>query len=155
MFYEKIKSREEQEKAPAKVAWIDRREIPDLVETQAGALHFLRSVLGSSHDASPWVEEEEETADTRDDIVVLALEEPYAALLDFRVSDAAPSWFCHSIVSLENLEEEGSWWNHQRPSADAPPATLVVYKILFPRRIQQTRNYRPRLDVCGKPTMKS
>jgi hypothetical protein len=113
------------------VSWIDLREIPDLVETQAGALHLLRSVLGPSHDASPWVEE---TADTTDDIVVLALEEPYSALLDFRVSDAAPSWFCHSIVFLENLEEKGSWWNQRRPSsADAPPATLVVYKRLSSR----------------------
>ena len=117
------------------VSWIDLRGIPDLLKTQAGTLHFLRSVLGSSHDASPWVQVEE-TADNTitDDIVVLALEEPYSALLDFRVSDAAPSWFCHSIVSLENLEEEGSWWSqNQRPSADAPPATLVVYKRLFPR----------------------
>jgi hypothetical protein len=96
--------------------------------TEAGVVHFLRSILTEARHASssPWVvttspsllvEEEDDDQDQDDDndhqeekntntpgMVVLVLPAPLAVLQDFRVSDACPSWFLHGYATCDALE---------------------------------------------------
>lgn len=118
-----------------KISWIDLRKFQNenhsvgegsFLSTEAGVVQFLRSILTSSHDASPWEaaaepirsregktnEEIEKPQLPSPEIVVLVLnftpncghENDFSLLRKFRVSDAAPSWFLHGFAHLDGLE---------------------------------------------------
>lgn len=88
---------------PWKVDWVDLRSLQSsfCIPTPAAAALFLRSLLGSQHTSSPWVEDEESSRGSplsNSDCVIVAL--PCRApkeLLYFRVSDASPSWSLYSV----------------------------------------------------------
>ena len=151
-------AQQQQESASLQVAWVDLRKTTGIsndgtfFSSQAEVFHFLRCLLGPSHSASPWVSQEEDRDDNPYDIVCLIVTHPTSLLMDFRVSDAAPSWFCHAMAHLEHLEEYTikEWWN-QRPTIlqdntdMSAVATLLVYKRL-PRREWLTPDYPLLLD---------
>ena len=153
---------------PVKLSWVDLRQAQSIatnsreqrqqhpargsvqVNSQAGALHFLRSLLGSSHGVSPWTpskseiegdekkqtEQQDLILPNESDIVVTVVDYPIVnrQVLDFRVSDAAPSWYLHCVVALDCLEldfniSDATMSHEQKP----PPATLLVYKRLSQR----------------------
>ena len=165
------------------VSWIDLRKFQtecytigggSFLSTEAGVVHFLRSVLTPFHDASPWNAaadpanswEREEKYDTKDvclrssDIVVLVLnfgsshsyENDFSMLKKFRVSDAAPSWFLHGFAHLEDLERSPSEMfsrNVNRESMESTStSTLLIYKKLSSRQILHTVN--PALSSSNK-----
>jgi hypothetical protein len=143
------------------LSWIDlRQNLPvPLLTSEAGVVHFLRSVLTEARHvaSSPWVVEPQpeftvastsnstSTSTWPPDMVVLVLPAPLAILQDFRVSDACPSWFLHGYATCDELElPELLNWNH--PAGGEPfwnstsvgenpaaPATLYTYKQLKPR----------------------
>lgn len=132
------------------LAWIDLRRGPSpVVETQGGTLHFLRSVLTSTHTASPWRNNSEIMESRRHDVVVVVLPEPLPVLGEFRTSDAAPSWFMHSAINCEDLEEDvgQSFWLNGSGTRDdrakTTPATLYVYKKLPGRHLLSAKTPPP------------
>lgn len=103
---------------------------------------LLRSILGIDHHSSPWnCDNCEGNKQKQPNYEICVLAFPFEgdgtkqinALKDFRVSDASPSWFLHSIVNCENMEYNGSCLLDDASnyvSNSSPPATLFVYKRL-------------------------
>jgi hypothetical protein len=140
-------------KTSLNLQWIDLRDSTTTttttttlsLKTSGDCYTMLQSILGSDHDSSPWVlpsstDDDDDDSVKKFDICVLALPSSHnikdnAALPDFRVSDAAPSWFLHAMVHCDALESNGGCFTNQIPGAgggdDAPPpATLYIYKRL-------------------------
>jgi Aspartyl/Asparaginyl beta-hydroxylase len=118
------------------------------IHSQADALYFLRSLLGTSHEASPWCSTDDDDdgthhhfQDDKTNIVVVVLDPPASRhLKEFRVGDACPSWFLHAVVELDHLEFDLQGWENMSGGAarlakdhPPPPATLLIYKRLAPR----------------------
>jgi hypothetical protein len=139
---------------PLSVHWVDLRKTGNdkdgndnpLLTSQAGVLHLLRSLLGTSHVMSPWLAKVDNDCTTQPAVVVVVvrpsqLDSSNNVWTDFRVGDAAPSWFLHSITELDGLEDILSdnsltmdWWTQRQAPTDAQEATLLVYKRLPPRK---------------------
>lgn len=122
--------KERQPKSKLSLAWIDfRNQHAPLLKSKSGVVHFLRSILTSSNAASPWVVDDMSSIP---DIFVLVVDEPLPILEEFRVSDAAPSWFLHAKCECEELESNNQFL---KPNIDASsgPGTLYVYKRLATR----------------------
>jgi hypothetical protein len=144
------------------LSWMDLRTVSSpLVTSQAGVMHLLQSLLSPSHAASPWGNNDNDEEDSHHhpnsshkippDIVVLVVphdDEMLEVLKDFRVSDAAPSWFLHAIAFCDQLESDpeqlfggfgvgvgggsSSSFNHHSGNPH-PPGTLYIYKRLASR----------------------
>jgi hypothetical protein len=125
--------------------WMDLQTVSSpLVTSQAGVMHLLQSVLSPSHAASPWVNnEDDEDSSILPDIVVLIVYHHdndkmlLEVLKDFRVSDAAPSWFLHSIALCDQLESDAEqlFGGIKSTTIGNNPGggTLYIYKRLAPR----------------------
>lgn len=122
------------------VAWVDFRWTGTVsLANEAAVTYFLRSLLGSAHDASPWVNEESKSYGTplskSDCVVVVFPSHAPPLLLDFRVSDVCPSWSLYSILSMQFptdsmqliLPWEGPF------DQEGSPAELLVFRKLPPR----------------------
>jgi len=125
------------------ITWVDLRHSSSssnqLVPSLTSAAHFLRSLLGTSHAASPWCTETLPPKDSRPQrvAVVFASNAP-DYLIDIRVNDICPSWYLYSISSLQIPSSWKPWETTytnepQSASYQLQPATLVVYKPLPPR----------------------
>jgi hypothetical protein len=117
------------------VAWIDFRSDPDAIakitKRKASVFHFLRSLLTSTHDISPWQNNNNTNSMQSHDMVVLVLAEPSPILKDFRVSDAAPSWNLQAHAACQALEDWDFW--NPTVSQQAAPGALYIFKRLPPR----------------------
>ena len=164
-----------------KIRWIDLRHFQEkhntrtdepFLSTEAGIVQFFRSILTSSHEASPWAPAAEPipTSDAKldsPDIVVLVLNHDSNSandittlnlLKDFRVSDVAPSWFFQSLTVMENLERNVIDFIRQKESQgdfmNCSQSTLLVYKKLRPRsRLSATKPVASSLDLCAEETL--
>lgn len=101
-------------KSVASVHWIDLTTIDasTVFATHAAVVHMLRSILGTGHDSSPWVENICATTTTtntcglfprsqrKDCVVLFFAEEVPNILVQFRVSDVCPSWCLYSTANL-------------------------------------------------------
>ena len=148
-----------------KMVWLDLREFQaknyadgytSFVSTEAGVIHFLRSILSPSHDTSPWEaaaknsSEENTSCLPTSEMIVLVLNFPsnhsyendFSLLKKFRVSDAAPSWFLHGYMHLDALEESLDEVFHLETDSTSTLAssTLLMYKRLSTRRDLYTNN---------------
>lgn len=131
--------------------WIDLRPatndstIPDkILSKQEDAVQLFRSVLTTSHDASPWFESKKSSPDGPH-IVAFALlpnSQTTTTMEELRVSDIAPSWFLHARVELDSLEYPedipAAITSHHctgSPSdtTSSSPATMLIYKRIGPR----------------------
>ena len=138
------------------MVWIDLRAYrcsgkDPLIPSLTSAAHFLRSLLGTSHAASPWYGNSRNTATNNNESpfeqqqrVAVLLDgnhnqnnnnnNDYQFLLDIRVGDICPSWMLYSISSLQVAPEwsirDGETTNNDNMNQ---PATLLVYKPLPPR----------------------
>ena len=165
-----------------KMLWVDLRELQrenqmkgdgSLFSTEAGVVQFLRSVLTSSHDASPWRaaaeptarregklnEDLEEPTVSSPDIAVCAMNFPsshgpdddFTLLRKFRVSDVAPSWFLHAFVHLECLEQsldDVLNEKYNRACADEPTtAPDSVATLMIYKKLKN------RLFLCSNPAL--
>jgi len=123
------------------LSWIDARPVSSqtkgIVHTNAGALHLLRSILGPQQDTHPWCHEElYQTSLHKSDIVVLLLAEVCPVLSDFRVSDASPQWFLHSILKLDDFRDgsvRSLFGIAEEEQVYPPSAVLYTYKRLTQR----------------------
>ena len=148
----KEESVDEQDRSVLNVSWVDLRSVyhpnDDIVHTQAGVFHLLRSILGSGHEATPWNPLSTTTprhpSSHQPQMVVLVVHEPSSLLCDFRISDAAPSWYCHSIAHFQQLESNLNWTvtttTPLPENTGASPASILVYKPLPPRAWLTTRH---------------
>lgn len=107
-------------KSVLNLSWVDLRASQVELPTRASVCHFLRSLLGTDHGYSPW-----DAATVTTDAVLLYLSSTPDTLLDFRVSDASPSWYLQSIVRLARDP-----WHY---SDRTKQYTLLVYRRLPPR----------------------
>lgn len=148
-----------------KTVWVDLREFQaknymdgntSFLSTEAGVIHFLRSIMSPSHDASPWEaaannsNEENTSCLPTSDMIVLVLNFPlnhcyendFSLLKKFRVSDAAPSWFLHGYMHLEALEEslDEVFQLDADSTSTLASSTLLMYKRLSTRRDLYTNN---------------
>jgi hypothetical protein len=109
-----------------KVMWIDLRDIHFELRSSSECCHFLRSLLGSSHHASPWRETDDD-AITCSTIAIIT-NTSCEVLECFRTTDACPSYFLHSISRLEIPIHEPQWWIRSKtpvkPSLEK--ATLLI-----------------------------
>ncbi|GKY91848.1 hypothetical protein MPSEU_000156400 [Mayamaea pseudoterrestris] len=129
--------------------WIDLRsaEAPmqQIIETPADVLVFLRSLLGTRHTASPWYDDE--TASIPNTIVLIIHQAAPEILVNFRVGDANPSWYLHSVLRCRNsLLLRRPWEDRQQQDqqegiqclndndANDGTCTLLVYRHLPPRK---------------------
>ena len=113
------------------VMWVDIRNAKHLsLRTLAGCCHFLRTLLGTSHAAVPWSDNEEELPP----VVALVLpREASEALIEFRTGDASPSYFLHSVSQLQLPTTSTLWWLGQAQDGPRMDATLLIYKTMPPR----------------------
>jgi Aspartyl/Asparaginyl beta-hydroxylase len=99
--------------------------------TPASCVHFFRSILNCAHSKSPWVVQDKPD---RRHAVMLLLNQPSANLIDFRVSDACPSWYLHSVATVQLAADQVPWNTHeQEESTNLTISTLLVYRQLAPR----------------------
>ena len=111
---------------PREIHWVDCRTASSssnekLLPNNATITHFLRSLLGVSLDASPWMKtkscNDEHDCETTmatpmpdsSDCVILVFSSPMPELLDFRVSDACPSWSLYAVARCEFAKLSSSW----------------------------------------------
>lgn len=117
-----------------KMLWMDLQRTTAEFNCAADCCHFLRSLLGSSHHASPWGENSDEEPY---DIVVLVLKQSSDALESFRTTDACPSYFLHSISRLQIPAGDPLWWMHSSRANQLGQTrcdvSLLVFKRLPPR----------------------
>lgn len=122
------------DKSERSVAWIDFRSeanaISKIIDRKASLFHFLRSLLTSAHDVSPW--QNNNRSMQSHDMVVLVLAEPSEILRGFRISDAAPSWALQAYAACRTLEDWDFW--NPTVSQDATPGAVYIFKRLPPRR---------------------
>ena len=146
------------ETSPAlSIEWIDLRTPSTttrvMLPTQPAAIcHFLRSLLGTDHASSPWDRQyrAERTSSLQQlppeqrlcgDCVLLLVADSVLSdvFLEFRVSDACPSFSLFSRLRLDLLPEETPWSRDTRPSSSRSsttrpdPCSLLVYRRLPPR----------------------
>ena len=140
--------------------WVDMRPLMSddrdgcrqpLISTQPGIVQLLRSILTSSHNASPWVPEDrrpndgandEELQRLSPDIVVLVMEDDNGnktvssdfddttpssvkLLKDFRVGDVAPSWFLHAVARMDDVEDSSTLFGVTKVTNDNGDAHVV------------------------------
>lgn len=143
----------------AKAVWVDLRNIDTnaLFPTTMPVVHFLRSLLGTSHVASPWVPEEKisssssssctstSTIATSDTDCVMLLWSGRAPhkLTSFRVSDICPSWCLYSSALLDLSANQPYPWtvptndddddDADNESAKPCCCELLVYRRLLSR----------------------
>lgn len=105
--------------------WLDCRSLKSDFDfsSAASCVHFLRCLLDARHDSSPWVTEAQENEDcspgssstrhTNDKDIVILLVARQAIpekLIQFRVSDACPSWFLHAVGHVRNVNSTTMPW---------------------------------------------
>ena len=131
----RIPSKAKKEKDPDrrhKMLWLDLQRTAEKLTGPADCCHFLRSLLGSSHHASPWGDgSDEEPFDT----VAVVFNGSSDVLEKFRTSDASPSYFTHSISRLQIPAADPYWWVHNSTPNQCKKCdvSLIVYKRLPPR----------------------
>lgn len=121
-----------------RLEWYDMRGLGAdfYFPSSASCAHFLRCLLDARHDASPWVPTEPEPRDK--DVVILVFD-PFLAqekLLEFRVSDACPSWFLHAVAKVNNLNSNLPWIDELEMDSEeilSEKAVIIVYRRLPPR----------------------
>ena len=115
------------------VKWVDVRNAKNLsLSTLAGCCHFLRTVLGTSHATMPWGDSNE----TLPSVVALLLPRGAASEMfsTFRIGDAAPSYFLHSVSQLQlPANSTALWWLQKEPPDKVLDAMLFIYKTVPPR----------------------
>lgn len=116
--------------------WIDIRDVTNsaqFLSTPSSCVHFLRSLLGCDHRASPWMARRgrKRKEDAVGTVMLVCRSEPPRVLIDFRVSDACPSWYLHGMGRI-NLPIRQSVWC-KRTTNKAEMATLLIYRVLPPR----------------------
>ena len=131
-----------QEQAPKQqsdVLWVDLQNTSVELTAPSDCCHFLRSLLGSSHHASPWGDDSDEK---NYDAVAVVLTTASETLQRFRTTDASPSYFLHSISRLQIPSNDAQWWAQRSPTknGDRCEATLLVYKKLPPRDAHMLQN---------------
>lgn len=125
---EALTSKSDDENSPTTVTWIDYHGNLTL-SSQASCVYFLRSLLSTSHEASPW-SNETATLPTVVAILVESLPKETLELLQHvRVNDVCPSYVWHSCTRLENLPEK--LWDNDM--TNIRNGTLLVYHKLPPR----------------------
>lgn len=114
--------------------WLDLNERTMELNDAADCCHFLRSLLGSSHHASPWGDD---SNGKEYSVVALLVSGSLATLERFRTTDVCPSYFLHSISRLQIPPNDPLWWKRtstvaiqNQPRCDA---SLLIYKKLPPR----------------------
>ena len=122
------------------VSVVDLRSFKWSPQTTEECCSLLRSVLGIGHHASPWSSPLTGSDSTvqNDRVVGIVLdgESDSAGLLDFRVGDACPSYFLHSVAELMAPTDVSSWWDGSSDGSiqdDHLNSTLLVYRCLPPR----------------------
>jgi Aspartyl/Asparaginyl beta-hydroxylase len=124
-----------------------------LPTTPASCTLFLRSLLHVQHSASPWGQQQQQQQqyyddDDNKDVVILVINRDSGSstesssststscqpLLDYRVSDACPSWFLHAVVNAKNgtMPLPLSFYNQQHEQKEEI-AMLLIYRRLPPR----------------------
>ena len=132
----RVPSKAKEEKDPYrrhKMLWLDmqRTSLDSTFHCPADCCHFLRSLLGSSHHASPWGDDSDEQPY---DTVAVVLRSSSETLEKFRTSDVCPSYFTHSISRLKIPVGCSDWWLHSSTTNESTcDASLLVYKTLPPR----------------------
>lgn len=156
------------------MVWIDLRAYKNsakdpLIPSLTSAAHVLRSLLGTSHAASPWYGNSRKDDDTtavsraspfqQQQRVAVLLDGNHHQnhevqyLLDIRVGDICPSWMLYSISSLQVAPEwsvsgEVGTTTATNSTNNIRPATLLVYKPLPPRPLLTLS--RPPAKVLGE-----
>lgn len=114
------------------ILWFDFREIDRLAESMEECCNFLRSVIGTSHAASPWGSTVAETGPS----VIVVVGRDGGNLASFRTGDVCPSHYVHSICHLNAPSNCESWWSPERQTeedASYSECCLLVYRLLPPR----------------------
>jgi hypothetical protein len=101
---------------------------PNWLPTQAARVHFFRSLLRCAHSESPWVPF---TPPDHRQVVMLLVSHASDDLIRFRVSDACPSWYLHSVANVQLHANSLPW--KQAKQHDWTMSTLLVYRPLAPR----------------------
>mmetsp|Transcript_11229 Transcript_11229/g.18604 ORF Transcript_11229/g.18604 Transcript_11229/m.18604 type:complete len:560 (-) Transcript_11229:22-1701(-) len=145
----------EQEQPNNKALWVHLHNTEMDLSTQADCCHFLRSILGSCHDASPWGHSDTNANVNTYSLVAVVLRNSSETLEKFRTTDASPSYFLHSISRLQIPAQNPRWWSQSSSAshgAEMLPATLLIYRKLPPRdsfTLQQPENYNETLpEAC-------
>jgi hypothetical protein len=117
-----------------KLLWLDLTEPTMELNDVADCSHFLRSLLGSSHHASPWGDD----SDGEEYSVVALLVRGSLEILErFRTTDVCPSYFLHSISRLQIPPNDPLWWKRTSTveilNQSTCDVSLLVYKKLPPR----------------------
>lgn len=129
------------------VQWIHLEHLTEhhggdnIISNPGEAWQFLSSLLGSQHKRNPWVQEtKEEDRISSPDVVMVQfpLSTSLNTLLDFRVSDACPSWFFHGYAYMQGDNDERD--------ASSPDSVLFIYKRL-PDRIHLSQEHP---DIASK-----
>ena len=130
---------------PIVIEWVDGRALKtDFVLTSnADCAYFLRSLLDARHDASPWVIPAKSSGTDHEDdkdMVVLVVDRQSTPekLINFRVSDACPSWFLHAVGHIKNVNAVAMPWlstnvEQAEDSGNANEAAMLIYRRLSPR----------------------
>jgi hypothetical protein len=142
------------------VDWVDFRSVGSIdLPTPASVTHFLRSIFGASLDASPWINDDDHTGATAasegtaclsdsDCVLLIFSNAAPSELINFRVSDACPSWSLYSVASVQLPVLVGA------PPAGSCSEDFLVFpwqadknaqNILFPAQILAYRRL-PRRD---------
>ncbi|CAB9504428.1 Aspartyl/Asparaginyl beta-hydroxylase [Seminavis robusta] len=144
-------SSEQQQAQSVELQWVDLRQCgpgPLLFPSLTSVAHFYRSLMGTSHQSSPWWQQEDDDKDYKtlhttfshhnphNRIAVLLDGEVSDFLLDIRVADICPSW---SLYSVSQVKVAPTWqpWQAATPDTNltttTKAATLVIFKPLPPR----------------------
>jgi len=108
--------------------WFDLRKMGRLPESMEGCCKFLRSLLGTSHDASPWCA----STTSGNPLLTVVVGIGGRRLAKFRTGDACPSHYLHSLTFLEAPTVScDTWWSC--PHGPKSDCTLLVYRVLPPR----------------------
>lgn len=108
--------------------WLDLRgKISIEGISPAGVTHFLRSVLGSDHRASPWLSSTCSQITEDAQTVVILVDRLDDTLLDFRVNDVCPSWYLFGSLNAHLPV------NFLEDAVSRIPCGILIYRLIPPR----------------------
>jgi hypothetical protein len=149
--------------SPPTLQWIDVRccdedELLSTLQSSFNVYKLLQILLGTQHTASPWYDTE--YGQSSIECVVLILSEANEQLLQFRVSDAAPSWYLHTILQCDSELLPQRPWERNGDENDEDSAsfsslsscTVLVYRHLPPRN-HLTREHPHTKEIAPNKTL--
>lgn len=127
-----------------------QRNLPEqdsFLKSPAAVTHFLRSLLGTAQDVSLWVNDDDTNNNTSNPtnaiaspsssphVVALLLTHTPTHLLNFRVGDASPSFYLHSVCQLQHVPyDDVAWWSHHHRVVPSSPQTFPLANIMNPTK---------------------